>query len=430
MSTLSQHQRTLTLDNGRLSYLVADKKLGWNQLGFSLGTHHGTGKGGFEYYTHSGPEVLVGTGVEPIPDGLRLRGKYSAPGLEEAVDCQLLANGALRVVRRITNTSKVSHVVRSAAVGGAAGGGPVFTESHIWRARYAHMDNVRTEKYPWCRPEFPYVRCLPKSDTTFGNQESQAVPAMILTNDTYSQLLLEGQLRQDRTRACWTLSAGAGQPVRTYELHWGMATGGFELAPGGSLELEPIYYQIMENTHPQELLDRLPGRHRRRKHATARRRHPPLQGLLLLLELRRLPGHLRGEATQDRPLHRPRNAQHEALPDRWRLAEPGGGELPELRQFLPPRRPVARRRAVPQRHEGDGRPDPRHRPHPGDLVDPLRWPPLEAGPGAPGVARQGRHRQRLPHRQFGLFRLLPAGGPRPTCTRSSASSSSSGATRR
>lgn len=253
MATLEKHQRVLSIADGRFSYTLAGANLGWSQIGFTLGTHHGTGKGGFEYYTHSGPEAFKCTAVNPTADGMEMNGAYSAPGLEETITLRLLDNGALRVERRIRNTAQVSHVIRSASAGGVGGlGGPVFSDNHIWRARYCHMDNVRTEKFPWCRPEYPYVRSLPKSDTVFGNQESQALPVMILTNDTYSQLLLEGQLRQDRTRACWVLSAGAGQPVRTYELQWAMANGGFELGAGKSLDLEPIYYQILQNTHPQD----------------------------------------------------------------------------------------------------------------------------------------------------------------------------------
>lgn len=253
MNTIERQQRILSLDCGRFSYKAVGGNLGWDRIGFTLGTHHGTGKGGFEYYTHSGSELLNCTAVNPIVDGLEMRGTYGAPGLEEAITFRLLGNGALRVERCITNTARTSHVIRSASAGRVGGiGGPVFSDNHIWRARYCHMDNVRTEKFPWCRPEYPYVRPLPKSDTVFGSQESQAVPAMILTNDSYSQLLLEGQLRQDRTRASWTLSAGAGQPVSSYELHWSMHNSGFELMPGRSLDLEPIYYQILEDTHPQD----------------------------------------------------------------------------------------------------------------------------------------------------------------------------------
>ena len=250
---IQKHQRILTLAEGRFSFKTAEKNLGWDRIGFTIGTHHGTGKAGFEYYTHSGPEIFTCSSVETADDFARMTGSYSAPGLSETITLRILDNGALRIDRKISNASKSSHVIRSASAGAIGGiGGPVFTENHIWRARYCHTDNVRTEKFPWCRPEYPYVRPLPKSDTVFGNQESQPIPAMILTNDSYSQLLLEGQLRQDRTRAEWTLSAGAGKPVRTYELHWAMYTGGFEIGPGQSRDLEPVYYQILEKTHPQD----------------------------------------------------------------------------------------------------------------------------------------------------------------------------------
>ncbi len=251
-TTVEKHQRTLSVLDGRFSYKASGRNLGWEGIGLSLGTYHGTGKAGFEYYTHSGSEPFACTEVREIPDGLEMRGAYSAPGLEETVTLRLLPNGALRVDRLVRNTAAVSHVIRGAAAGGTAGGKPVFSDNHIWRARYCHMDNVRTEKFPWCRPESPYVRSLPKTDTVFGNQENQAVPAMMLTNDSFSQLLLEGQLRQDRTRAQWTLSAGAGAPIRTYEMHWSMHNGGFEIQPGESLALEPMYYEILERTHPQD----------------------------------------------------------------------------------------------------------------------------------------------------------------------------------
>jgi len=247
---LQKKDRILSVDDGRFSYTLTGRDLGWKRIGFTLGTSHGTGQAGFEYYMETGAEPFQCTATAETEDGFELHGRYNAPGLEETVTLRLLGNGALRVARRITNTGKISLVLRSAGAGD--GGRPVFSDNHIWRARYAHLDNVRTEKFPWCRPEYPYVRPLPKTDTVLGNQESQAIPALMLTNDTYSQLLLEGQLRQERTRAQWTIAAGAGAPVRTYGLQWSMHTGGFELHAGGSLDLEPMYYEILENAHPQE----------------------------------------------------------------------------------------------------------------------------------------------------------------------------------
>ena len=251
MTECRKNNRVLSVEDGRFSYKLAGRNLGWHRIGFTLGTSHGTGQGGFEYYMQSGAEPFQCAAVEPVEDGLELRGRYNAPGLEEAISLRLLANGALRVARRLTNRGKTSLVVSGAGAGN--GGKPVFSDNHIWRARYAHMDSVRTEKFPWCRPEYPYVRPLPKSDTVLGNQETQAIPALMLTNDTYSQLLLEGQLRQDRTRAQWTISAGAGAPVRTYDLQWSMHQGGFELQAGASLETWPLDNSIASAISVAEL---------------------------------------------------------------------------------------------------------------------------------------------------------------------------------
>ncbi len=255
MKSIERHSRILTLADGRFSFKAAGKNLGWDRIGFSLTTHYGTGKGGFEYSTHTEPEVFSAEMIETTDDGGTMSGRYAAPGLVETITFRIVATGALRVERRITNTAKTSHAIHGASAGALAGiGGPVFSDNHIWRVRYAHMDNVRTEQFPWCRPEYPYVRPLPRSDTITGAQESQPAPALILTNDTFTQTLIEGQLRQDRTRACWMLSAGAARPVRSHELHWSMHTGGFQLAPGQSVDLEPIHYQILENVHPQDAL--------------------------------------------------------------------------------------------------------------------------------------------------------------------------------
>ncbi len=123
-----------------------------------------------------------------------MHGRYRTTGIEETIAFRLRDNGALCVARHITNTSGAAQVILGASAKLDGIGGPVFSDNHLWRARFCHMDNVRLEKYPWCRPEYPYVRPLPTVETVFGGQESQAAPVMMLTNDTSSQLLLEGQL--------------------------------------------------------------------------------------------------------------------------------------------------------------------------------------------------------------------------------------------
>ena len=255
MNTIERAGRIVAVEDGRLSYRLKTVKLGWERLVPALETHHGTGKGGFEYASHAGSEPFTGTGCEAHADGFDLHGTYRAPGLEETVELRLTETGALRLERRIRNTSNLSLSIRGASISGdGADGGPIFSDNHIWRARFAHMDNVRTERYPWCRPEYPYVRPVPKTPTVFGSQENQSVPAMILTNDTNSQALVTGQLQQSRTRLCWTLAAGPDRPFATWRLHWGMPQGGFDLQPGEAFALEPVYFEILESTEPQDCL--------------------------------------------------------------------------------------------------------------------------------------------------------------------------------
>lgn len=82
---IEKQHRTLELSEGRFSYKAAGKNLGWDRIGFTLGTHHGTGKGGFEYYAHSGPEAFTCTAERAIAGGVEMHGKYGAPGLAGTV---------------------------------------------------------------------------------------------------------------------------------------------------------------------------------------------------------------------------------------------------------------------------------------------------------------------------------------------------------
>ncbi len=61
-----------------------------------------------------------------------------------------------------------------------------------------------------------------------------------------------GSSRQDLTRVEWGLAAGPDRLLASYALRWSLYSGGLVLAPGESLELEPVYYQIFEHTHVQD----------------------------------------------------------------------------------------------------------------------------------------------------------------------------------
>jgi hypothetical protein len=159
------------------------------------------------------------------------------------------------VTRRLVNPGPASVLLTGASSGRIEGrGAPVFADSSVWRLRYGHTDNLRTESYPRCRPEFPYIRPLPWSGTWLGGQESQAAPLLILTNDSHSETLVEGQLAQTLTRLRWRLAAShEGHLFAEYLADWDFySSGGITLRSGEAVGLEPLYCQILENTHPQD----------------------------------------------------------------------------------------------------------------------------------------------------------------------------------
>jgi hypothetical protein len=49
-----------------------------------------------------------------------------------------------------------------------------------WDLRYVHTDNVRTERFPHCQMEYPYVRMLPAETTRLGGGEDQSFPALFI----------------------------------------------------------------------------------------------------------------------------------------------------------------------------------------------------------------------------------------------------------
>jgi len=243
----TEHEGPLTLEckGGRFSFLANDGKLGWKDIGIGITTDHDF-------------EALTATECTEAADGgMAVSGSYVKSGLRETISFSLRPNRALVVVRKITNPGKASVLFAGACAGRIdRHGAPSFGENSVWRARYCHLDNLRTEKYPRCRPEYPYVRTLPWSGTWLGGQESQAAPVLLLTNDSYSQVLVEGQLGQELTRMRWRLAASREAHLfAEYLTDWDFHnSGGTTLNGGGSVELEPIFYQILESTHPQDAL--------------------------------------------------------------------------------------------------------------------------------------------------------------------------------
>ena len=193
----SKGKAILESKDGRFTFLDSKGDLGWKDLALEITTEHGI-------------ETLGEAATTRARGGLVLKGCYPASGLEETATLEPGENGSLVLSRKLTNSKAFSVTLEDASVGLCGERGrPVFAGQSGWRARFAHFDNLRIERFPWCRPEAPYVRSLPVAPTWFGEQESQALPVMIFTRDDYAGTLVEGQLRQDKSRVRWQLAATA-----------------------------------------------------------------------------------------------------------------------------------------------------------------------------------------------------------------------------
>ncbi len=240
MTSISKTNTKLTVDGNRFSLLKEDKRLGWAGMGLSI-------------ETTAGVESLVVDSVAEAGEALLVKGSYPKSQVAETVRLTLTDNGGLIVERELGNAGDYSVSILDACIGRVDGcGGPVFVRASIWRLRLAHMDNLRLEKFPWCRPDAPYIKTVPLQPTWYGNQENQALPVMMLMDQDLGELLLEGQLVQERTRARWQLAAAPDNRnlLAEYKLSWEMV-GGALLQAGETLTLEPVYYEIVEATHPQ-----------------------------------------------------------------------------------------------------------------------------------------------------------------------------------
>lgn len=234
----------IDLSLSQLSWLTEPEGLGWQGLVPGL-------------QSRDGWEAARFSDLSEDNDGTRrIQADYPC-GLREELILTPNATNGLTVRRRLRNTTDTSILIRSAGIcANGPDGGPRLDRPFLMHARYAHLDNLRTESYPKCRTEYPFLRALPWQNTEFGNQESQAAPYMVFTTDRQRNFLLEAQLDQRLARCSWELGLKEnGGALATYGLNWRFpGTDGVTLQAGDELELEPVCYRVFANASLEEVL--------------------------------------------------------------------------------------------------------------------------------------------------------------------------------
>lgn len=177
-------------------------------------------------------------------------------GLQEKVVISEQAHGyALK--RRIHNPGIASIAVAKPFVCAEnEQAGPKMEQDLLMNGRYAHLDNLRSEDYPKCRAEYPFLRPMPWQAQEFGNQESQAAPYMLFTSSRQRTFLMEAQMDQLVSRCTWELGVNnTGMALETYRLNWSFnGAGGFTLHADQEQELETVHYSIFTEQNLEECI--------------------------------------------------------------------------------------------------------------------------------------------------------------------------------
>jgi len=116
-----------------------------------------------------------------------------------------------------------------------------------YTVRYVHSSNMRTEKFPRSRPEYPYVRPMPYQGVEFGCDEGNQFPAFIVCDEDYQTSLVEGELNQTQFLRVWKVGLDCYQATQRHPL-----AADFVLKPGERVEVSHVFYQLLRGAHPQD----------------------------------------------------------------------------------------------------------------------------------------------------------------------------------
>ncbi|HEY3418458.1 MAG TPA: hypothetical protein VGM23_16405, partial [Armatimonadota bacterium] len=126
-----------------------------------------------------------------------------------------------------------------------------------WDLRYCHTDLVRSERYPHCQVEYPYVRMLPTETVRLGRGEDQAFPALGLLDLQGRRSLVFAAVSQALHYTVFTLRKTAFTTEGMLDLfaieHDPGQTQGFGVPAGGALTLDGVFIQIVDTVSAEDI---------------------------------------------------------------------------------------------------------------------------------------------------------------------------------
>jgi hypothetical protein len=196
------------------------------------------------------------TRAEPVSDGVDAWAETGLAGLTVQTRVRFVPDlAAVTVTHVLHNGTDRALPVTDIETGLFARDADLRIPTHTARdLRFCHTDNLRTERFPHSQGEFPYVRNLPVEPRLLGIGEDQPFPGVLLTERSYRHGWVFAAASQDKTFLSWRMQKGIkNRRMEQFTIrHEFPQARDFRLGPGESLELDGIFIQALEKTHPQD----------------------------------------------------------------------------------------------------------------------------------------------------------------------------------
>ncbi len=157
---------------------------------------------------------------------------------------------AVIIRHTVRNSAKRPVFVNQAATGQFAETAAVLHGKGNWLGldlRYAHTDNVRTERYPHCQMEYPYVRMLPPEPLRLGLGEDQAFPGLFIKDLRSRSGIVFAAASQETNYTTFLIQKRAlvkdGMFDQFVIQHDPGQNSGFVVPAGGEIVLDGVYLQ-------------------------------------------------------------------------------------------------------------------------------------------------------------------------------------------
>lgn len=228
----------MKFENGRLSFYAGSA--GWRNISFE-----------FNGILSSTLDFSVENNTAVAESGIH----------RERLVFEELESNALIVRRYVTNITGGKLEVETVSDGILDEQATVsVADMHEYSLRYMHSSNMRSEQFPDSRPEYPFIRPVPYEPVHFNIGECNNFPVFLICDENYQSLLVEGDLNQTVFERSWRLGLqGAGEKsklLRTCHAEERyLMSQAMELEPQQEVEVSRVYYQILEDVHPQSAFD-------------------------------------------------------------------------------------------------------------------------------------------------------------------------------